>query len=117
MSDNPNLLTISELRKQFSYDPVTGYIHSIGYGTILSKSGYVKVGSRLITKCKLAYALHFGRWAWFNVLPADGDHCNTKLSNLQEQVPRTKVLAPSSLPPGVRRIDDLDKYLERRIKK
>lgn len=117
MSEDLDLLSIQELRKIFTYNPVTGSIFKTGYGTILSQSKYVKVGSRLITKCKLAYALHFGRWAWFDVLPADGNPCNTKLSNLQEQVPRTKVLAPSALPPGIKRIDDLDKFLERRGKR
>lgn len=117
MSEDLGLLSISELRKIFSYNPATGSIFKTGYGTIMSQSKYIKVGSRLITKCKLAHALHFGRWAWFDVLPADGDHCNTKLSNLQEQVPRTSVLAPSTLPPGIKKIDDLDEFLERRIKR
>ena len=113
----PELFIIPEILKVFSYDPITGAIFKKGYGTIISDSKSVKVGTRRIHKLRLAYALYFGHWPRFDVLPADGDYCNTKLSNLREQVPRPRVLALSTLPKNIKKIDDLDEYLERRFQK
>lgn len=120
------LMSVTDLKKVYSYDPNSGAIFKKGYGTILSSSKTIKIQLkpipdareyhlqfRYVSKCKLAFALHYGRWSWFEVLPLDGDYTNTKLSNLKEQVPR--VLVPrTKLPDNVRRIDDLDKFMTSR---
>ncbi len=81
-----NLGDIEALRKDFSYNPVTGEIYNNRLGRVVGGKnvGYLTVwvnddGRRKrILAHRLAWALHYGQWV---TLPAEIDHVNGNRSD------------------------------------
>lgn len=121
-NEQPALISVEELSRTFYYDPISGVISKKGHGAILNKSKTINIRVknsdtllyRKVSKLKIAWALGHGAWSWFDVIPINGDYSDTRLCNLKEMCPR--ILVKSDLSDGLKRIDDLDDFLEKRLK-
>ena len=85
------MVSIKDLQKTLMYDHITGELWRIGYGPIRTKTNVVYVqtaeGIQRVSKLRVVFALHNGRWPRYKVTPIDGDKSNMRIKNLVEHTP------------------------------
>jgi hypothetical protein len=75
--------SLVQMRKRFSYDPDTGQLKKLGRNGGIVKGATVRIDNRQINTIKLIWFISTGEWK--AIFPLDGNHHNTKLSNLSPQ--------------------------------